>query len=170
MQRVTAEIYEPDETLPPDLRALRRFAILLDDEFAIPGVKRRIGINPAIGLVPVVGDVIGAILSTWIIAGALRHRVPLPTLFRMVGNIAVTLTIGTIPLFGDLFDFFFRENLANIDLLIRQRDRTRPPRSAGQVTVIIGTTFALLALLVIFVLFLLIAVAVWAVRSRGDLF
>src|SRR3989442_15502527 len=98
---IVPEIIEPDEKLPRDLVAVRRFAFLLDEAVPIPGTTRRIGLDGAIGLVPGVGDVVGALLSTWIIIGALRHRVPLTKVVRMVINVLIDMVIGAIPLFGD---------------------------------------------------------------------
>ena len=63
------------EPLPPDLLALKKFAELMDEAVAVPGTSRRVGLDALIGLVPGVGDVAGALLSTWIVFGALRWRV-----------------------------------------------------------------------------------------------
>jgi hypothetical protein len=73
------EVIEPDEKLPADLVALRKFAFYMDEAFTIPGTRIRLGVDALLGLMPGVGDIIGAMLSTWIIAGALRHRVPART-------------------------------------------------------------------------------------------
>src|ERR1041385_9360106 len=77
----------PDEVLPPDLLALQRFATLMDEAVAIPGTNRRVGLDAALGLVPAVGDVIAGVLSAWIVIGALRHRVPMRKVLRMLFNI-----------------------------------------------------------------------------------
>src|SRR5260221_12689870 len=78
------EVIEPDEKLPADLVALRHFARLMDEAVPIPGMKKRIGLDAGLSLIPGVGGVIGAGLSTWIIVGALRHRVPLIPIGRVV--------------------------------------------------------------------------------------
>ena len=65
----------PPSALPKDLVALRRFATLMDEQFQIPGVGTRIGLDALLGFLPGVGDAGGALLSTWIIVGAFRHRV-----------------------------------------------------------------------------------------------
>jgi hypothetical protein len=144
------EVVEPDEALPPDLRALRRFARLMDEAFPIPGTSRRFGVDAALGLVPVVGDVIAALMSLWIVFGALRHRVPMRKVLRMLFNILLDAGVGTIPLAGDVFDFLYEENTINLKLLLRHRDRRRPPRTpaqvAGAATLLVGVVlgFALL--------------------------
>ena len=57
------EVIEPDEKLPADLVALRKFSILMDEAVGIPGTKFRFGLDPLLSLVPGIGDVISALLS-----------------------------------------------------------------------------------------------------------
>lgn len=129
---IIPEVIEADEKLPQDLVVLRRFARLMDEEFAVPGTRFRFGLDAGLGLIPVVGDAIAALLSTWIILGALRHRVPMRKVFRMIFNVVLDFVIGLLPVLGDFFDFLFEENMMNLQLLLRHRDRRRPPRTAGE--------------------------------------
>ncbi|HXG58785.1 MAG TPA: DUF4112 domain-containing protein [Thermoanaerobaculia bacterium] len=125
------EVIEPDSKLPRDLLALRNLATLLDEAIAIPGTGRKIGLDAGLGLIPGVGDAIGACFSAWIVIGALRHRVPPRKVIRMLVNILIDLGVGAIPVIGDVFDFFFEENMMNMRILMEYRDRARPPRSGA---------------------------------------
>ncbi len=163
---IPAEIYEPDEALPRDLVALRQFGRLMDDAFQIPGTTKRVGLDATVGLIPGVGDVITALLSSWILVGALRYRVPPLTILRMMGNIVMDIVIGLIPIGGDLFDLFFKQNKKNVELVIRMRNRTLPPRSYGS----IGFAFSLLLLFLVFLcLGIIILLVVGLVRFAGTL-
>jgi hypothetical protein len=135
--------------LPADLAALRRFAQLMDEAFVIPGTKQRFGIDAVAGLIPGVGDFAGGVMSTWILAGAWRHRVPAGKIARMVGNILLDLMVGLIPVLGDVFDLVFKENVANVDLVIQHRDTTRPPRGIGHFLFVIALLLALFLGLVV---------------------
>ena len=119
------------ERLPRDLVALQRFARLMDAALPIPGTRRRFGLDAVLGLVPGVGDAVGALLSSAIILGAVRHRVRAGVIARMVWNVVLDLVLGAVPVLGDLFDMLFEENVANLKLLLAHRDRARPPRHAG---------------------------------------
>ncbi len=160
------EVIEPDEKLPQDLVALRRFATIMDEAFEIPGTRIRVGLDALIGLIPGVGDVIGAVLSTWIIAGAMRHRVPARIIARMVLNIAVDLFFGAVPVAGDVFDFLFEENVRNMRLLERYRDRRRPPRTTGQIAAAIMLIVLFVIALSVVFLAALVALVVWLIGDR----
>jgi hypothetical protein len=160
---IIPEVIEPDEKLPPDLVALRRFARVMDEAVGIPGTRFRFGADAALGLIPGVGDIIAGILSTWVIFGALRHRVPTRIILRMIVNVLVDVGIGEIPIIGDIFDFLFEENVINMQLLLRHRDRSRPPRrfheiaAAATLTVIVvvGGALVMAAALIAVILYLI---------------
>jgi hypothetical protein len=162
-----AEVIEPDEKLPKDLVTLRRFAYLMDQAFAVPGTNIRVGLDAVLGLIPGIGDIIGGILSTWIIAGALRHRVPKRIIARMVLNVAIDLFFGAVPIAGDVFDFLYEENMKNMRLLEKYRDRTRPPRSSGEITLVISAIIALLVLFSLTMLAAVVALLIWLIGQRS---
>ena len=160
------EVIEPDEKLPPDLATLRKFAYLMDEAVRIPGTKKRVGLDAGLSLIPGVGEVIGALLSAWIIVGAMRHRVPMFRILRMVLYVLLDMTLGSIPIAGTIFDWLFEENVINLNALILHRDRTRPPRSFGSIA---AAAIAILVLLLGFsfmVLAALFAAIVWVTSKR----
>jgi hypothetical protein len=157
---VVAEVWEPDESLPADLLALRRFAYFMDQVLRVPGTSVRFGLDAILGLVPGIGTAAGAILSTWIVLGALRHRVPKLRVTQMVVNILVDLTISSVPFIGDAFKLVFQESVINLRLLMRYRNRMRPPRkirhialATAVILMIILTACALVVLGVVVLLF-----------------
>jgi hypothetical protein len=161
------EIVEPDDALPQDLVALRKLAWLLDAAVAIPGTRKRIGVSAAIGLVPGVGDAVGAFLSAWIIIGAFRHRVPGRKLGRMIMNVVADVLVGSIPIVGDITDILFKENLGNIELLIRNRDRSRPPRTASHLILSVLLLFGFLAILGLVAITIAILIIAWLLADRS---
>lgn len=134
---IIPEVLPPERPLTPDLEALRRLATLLDEAVAIPGTRRRVGLDAALGLVPWVGDLAAAAMSAWILAGAVRHRVPKRKVGLMVANVLVDLVVGAIPVVGDVFDAFFKQNVGNVKILLEHRDATRPPRSYREIGLVV---------------------------------
>jgi hypothetical protein len=163
---IIPEVIEPDEKLPSDLVALRKFALLMDEALPIPGTNRRIGLDAGLGFIPGVGDAIAALLSAWIIIGALRHRVPLLHVVRMVINVLLDLGIGEIPLLGDIFDIAFEENMINMRLLMRFRDRSKPPRSFASIGIAAVFILCIIATFAIGSVALLLSAAIWLANQR----
>lgn len=95
---------------------LRAYAHLLDSAIRLPG-GFRIGLDGIVGLVPGVGDVLGAGLSGYFIYAASRLNIPRTVIFRMMLNTTLETIIGLIPFFGDIFDFVFKANDRNARLL-----------------------------------------------------
>ncbi len=99
------------------IERLDRLARILDSAITIPGTDVKVGIDPLLGLIPGIGDGIASLLSGVILYEAAKLGTPKHILVRMLGNIGADALIGAVPIFGDLFDFAFRANRRNLDLL-----------------------------------------------------
>lgn len=101
-------------------RELEVFSQLMDNQFRVPVLGWRFGLNAIIDLIPEFGDVITTLIALYVLVSAVRYRVPKVTLLRMGLNIAIYFLVGLIPLAGDLFAVWWKPNIRNIKLL-RQR-------------------------------------------------
>ena len=111
----------PHSSFTPDaatrLARLRRLAWLVDAAFHIPGTRFRFGLNSLIGLAPGAGDAVLGLVSLYIVQQAHAMGVPNHKLARMVGNVALEVVGGSVPLLGDLFDVALKANLRNIRIV-----------------------------------------------------
>jgi hypothetical protein len=133
------------------LERLRTMARLLDTAFRVPGTRHRFGLDALIGLVPGIGDAIGAIFSTAIIFQAARLGAPQSVLVRMFGNVSIDTIVGEVPLLGDLFDFGWKANTRNLALLeehLRSPSAARTGSRRRIVLLAIGLLLLLLAVIV----------------------
>jgi hypothetical protein len=96
---------------------LKQLAWLLDSSIAIPGTRITVGLDALVGLIPVLGDLIGVLLSSFILAEANRLGAPKSVLWRMAGNVAIEGFVGMVPFAGDILDAAFKANQRNIKLL-----------------------------------------------------
>ena len=100
-------------------RRLQRIAKLMDSQIRVPVIGLRIGADAILGLVPGVGDILTGAIGAYLIYEAQRLGIPRSAVIRMVANIAFDTAIGAIPLFGDIWDFVFRANDRNMQILAR---------------------------------------------------
>jgi hypothetical protein len=107
-------------------------ARLMDGVFTLPGTNLRLGLDAIVGLVPVAGDVISGLISSYLIWEARRIGAPRWLVARMMANTLLDTTLGAIPLVGDAFDVMFRANMRNMALLRRHMER-RGLREAGPI-------------------------------------
>jgi hypothetical protein len=101
------------------LRRIKQLAWLIDAAFVIPGTRFRFGLNSIIGLAPGAGDAVLGLLSLYIIYEAARLGVPRAVLGRMLGNVAIEVVGGSVPILGDVFDMALKANVRNIRILER---------------------------------------------------
>ena len=96
---------------------VRRLVDIMDERFTVPGTDIRFGLDAIIGLVPGIGDFLGMIIGAAVIVEALRLKVPTNVLVRMLLNLWIDSFIGSVPVVGDAFDFYFKANRRNLALL-----------------------------------------------------
>lgn len=125
-------------------------AQLMDVAFVIPGTKIRFGLDSLIGLFPGVGDSIGALISSVIIAQGAQLGVPKIILARMGVNVLINTVVGFVPVFGDVFSVFFRSNMRNYDLL-RRYSGQRKATGRDWLFVIGGLALLLAVLVALFI-------------------
>ena len=141
MSRTNPRVVVPDsgEIVSADARTrrVRTVARLLDNAISIPGTSWKIGLDPIIGLIPGVGDMIGAVLSGYIVLEAVRAEVPTFTLARMLVNVGIDTVLGAVPALGDVFDAAWKSNVMNVALLERHLAATggAPPERRNVVGV-----------------------------------
>ena len=157
--------------MPPDpsrLVQLRRWAVLLDSAFKVPGLPVRFGLDAIVGLVPGVGELTTPVFTMLLLFTGLRMRVPLVVLARMVLNTGVDALIGLIPVLGDLTDIGWKANLRNLELLERHAVPGTPPTRGDTRFVMVGIGLLVLVALVAIVPIVLAAWALaWVIGQRG---
>src|SRR5215212_2227199 len=108
-------------------KSVERLGWLMDDLFRVPVLGWRFGLDALVGLIPGLGDTGTALVSFYILAAGVRHRVPKITLLRMGLNIGIDYVLGMLPVVGDIADAWWKSNQKNVALL-----RERATISAGE--------------------------------------
>jgi len=121
MKRQELEAITRERVLKPSTvqieRELEVVSQIMDDQFRIPVLGWRFGLNAIIDLIPEFGDIATTIVALYILVSAVRYRVPKITLLRMGLTIAIYFIVGMIPFFGYLFDVWWKPNVRNLKLL-----------------------------------------------------
>jgi hypothetical protein len=131
-------------------RELEVLSQVMDNQFRIPVLGWRFGLNAIIDLIPQFGDVATTMVALYVLVSAVRYRVPKITLLRMGVNIAIYFVVGLIPLAGDLFAAWWKPNIRNISLLRRRATVSAADAKRGRtsdwifVALIVGGLLALL--------------------------
>jgi hypothetical protein len=168
------------ELLPPAQSGDQKFqqqwikllSIWTDAVFEVPGLGWRFGLDPIIGLVPVVGDVASAAVSLYILSLAAHMQVPRVTLMRMMLNVAVDYLVGAIPFVGNIFDFGWKANYWNAQLL--ERALASPATERRRQTIwdalLVGGMMAILVVGLIASITAAVWIANWLVSQIGAAF
>ena len=160
------EIEAPRERPREVERSLERLGWLMDDLFRIPIVGWRIGLDAIVGLIPGVGDTATSLVSLYILASAVRYRVPKITLLRMGLNIGIDYTLGSLPLVGDVFDAWWKSNQMNVALLRKRAQVTAAEAKRGRTSDWLFVGFIILLLVALLVAAAVVSVFVIAAVFR----
>jgi hypothetical protein len=142
------------------LSSLRRIAELLDNAFVVPGTSYRVGLDPIIGLIPGFGDLVSPLFAIGVLLQARQFGVPKVVQLRMLINVAVDAIVGVVPIAGDLFDFAWKSNHKNLELLElhAREERGGTPGDWTFVSLMIALVVVLAAIPLVAVAWLLSAI------------
>jgi hypothetical protein len=152
------------EVLPPEGKAkqsndpdpfIRFVSRLLDTFFVIPGTRIRFGLEPIIGLIPILGDQATSLMSAALLYRSARHRLPKIALIRMALNILINGVVGMVPCFGDIFVLWYKPNIRNYKILQRFAGQA-PVATRGDwlfVSILIGSTFFLMVMVTLLLVY-----------------
>ena len=96
---------------------------ILERMFVIPGLNRQVGLDVILDFVPVVGDIAGAALGSYLVWEARNLGMSKWQMSRMAGNVGVDFLLGAIPWVGAIPDLFFRSNSRNLKMIKRHLDK-----------------------------------------------
>jgi Domain of unknown function (DUF4112) len=147
----------PVQPTDPDMARLDALAKILDNQFYIPGTNLRFGLDGLVGLIPYVGDIAGFIVSGLLFRTMLRRGAGPLLMLRMMGNVVLDTVVGIIPIAGDLFDFGFKSNRRNVDLLRKYYADDQPRPNAKRSLAFLGFLF--------FLLFVALIWGIWKVTA-----
>ncbi|HEU4936121.1 MAG TPA: DUF4112 domain-containing protein [Vicinamibacterales bacterium] len=137
------------------LAALRKWSVLLDSAFRVPGTNLSFGLDPILGLIPGFGDLTTPLFAALLLLHGVRMRIPRVIQLRMLINAVIDLLIGFVPVVGDFFDFGWKANVRNLALLERYAHPDSKP-SRGDWIFVLSIVGVLIAVTVIPVM-----LAVW---------
>jgi hypothetical protein len=132
---------------------------ILDSAARVPGTNFRFGLDPVIGLIPGIGDLAGAAMSSYVVILGARLGAPRTVIVRMLGNVAIDTFGGMLPVLGDLFDAGWKSNSRNLALL--ERHLGAPAATERASRAVVWLTVAALGLLALGA----VAVAVLVLRA-----
>jgi hypothetical protein len=130
---------------------------LMDNQFRLPGTNFRFGLDPILGLLPVAGDMASYAVSAMLVMTMARHGASGKLVALMLVNITLDALLGSIPILGNVFDFFFKANERNVRLL-RSHYEEGKYQGSGK-NVVVGVLIALV------VIFILLGWALWELGS-----
>lgn len=99
---------------------------LLERLFVIPGINKPVGLDVILDVVPVVGDVVAAVMGSWLVWEARNLGMSKWQMTRMFGNVGIDMLLGAIPFVGAIPDFFFRSNSRNLRMIRKHLERHHP--------------------------------------------
>jgi Domain of unknown function (DUF4112) len=143
------------EVLPPEDQEPRSsiesvfklVSLVMDRLIRIPGLKKRLGLNPIVDLVPGFGDIAVALVSVSVIIYGIRRKVPKIVLSRMALNVLINELVGLVPVIGSAFAFWFQANTRNYDLIRGHIDT--PGRSTKGDKIFVSAIVALVVLAIV---------------------
>lgn len=143
----------PDKvSTDPRLKMVMKVAKIMDNQFSIGGF--RFGLDPILNFVPVLGDFSGYIISVVLIITMVQHGASGKVAIKMMGNATLDALVGAIPVLGWIFDFGYKANTRNINLLTQHYTQGKHTGSARPIIILILVTMLLVLAVLVWIIIL----------------
>ena len=147
------------EVLPPEKQKARSsvegvfkiVSLVMDRLIRIPGLKKRLGLNPIVDLVPGFGDIAAALVSVSVLVYGIRRGIPKIVLGRMALNVLINEIVGLIPGIGSVFAFWFQANTRNYEMVRGHIDS--PGRSTKGDKIFVAVILSLVVVVIVGAIF-----------------
>jgi hypothetical protein len=140
------------------LRQVETLAKLMDSQFQVPGTNFRFGLDGIIGLIPGAGDLSTFAVSSYMLWIMAQNGASGFVMARMILNVLIDALVGSIPLIGDLFDFAFKANTRNVQLM---REHYKEGRHRGSAWKVIIPALIILLVLMLGIFWLVYKLFAW---------
>jgi hypothetical protein len=132
------------------LRWIESISTFMDNQFRVPGTNFRFGLDPILSFIPFGGSAASFAISAGLLLTMVKHGVSRKVLILMLGNLLLDATLGSIPVLGNIFDFFYKANQRNVNLLKRHYQEGKYTGSGTGLLITIALTLLILLALIIY--------------------
>ena len=129
---------------------------LMDNQFRFPGTNYRFGLDPILGLFPVIGDFASFGMSAVLVFTMARHGASSKLVVLMLFNSALDFFLGSIPVLGNIFDFYFKANQRNVRMLRQYYEEGKYQGSGKNLAIGLLIGFIVLAIFMMWALWQLV--------------
>ncbi|WKK58658.1 DUF4112 domain-containing protein [Sphingobacterium sp. BN32] len=144
------------ERINKDFVWVERLSVLMDSRFRIGNF--RFGLDPILNFIPFAGQIATFIISLILVTVMYRNGASGKIAIKMLLNVTSDAILGSIPLLGNIFDFFNKANDKNIKLL---REHYYENKHQGSGKNIIFLIVSILAIVITLVIYAMYALSVW---------
>ncbi|MDM1049011.1 MULTISPECIES: DUF4112 domain-containing protein [Sphingobacterium] len=144
------------ERINKDFVWLERLSVLMDSRFRIGNF--RFGLDPILNFIPFAGQIATFIISLILVTVMYRNGASGKIAIKMLLNVTWDALLGSIPLLGNVFDFFNKANDKNIKLL---REHYYENKHQGSGKNIIFLIVSILAIVITLLIYAMYALSVW---------
>lgn len=142
--------------IPPSLQEIAKLVKLMDSQFRIPFTNITFGLDPVIGLIPGLGDLIDYAISAFILITMVRNGASSKSVAKMILNITIDGIVGLIPVLGHIFDVFYKANRRNLVLAVEHFEEGKHQGSAWPIVLPILGALAFIFIILVVVIFYMI--------------
>lgn len=139
--------------IDPRLKTVAKISKLMDSQFEVGGFK--FGLDPILNIIPYAGDAFTGIISLSLVFAMYQHGASSKIVVKMLLNVLIDVLVGAIPFLGWVFDFYFKANDRNIQLLNEHYVEGKHSGSAKGILTIILLVFLIVIVLIVWAIWLL---------------